>query len=225
MKYEITSNIDTEDGLTNGTECILQKIEYKPGTQKPSLLWMEFPDQNTGKLTRNTYRHFYKTDIDKSWTPIFAIPRTFITGRQFVHVKRLQFPITLGAARTIWKAQGTSADKIVVEMSPTRKIMHGHYVAYSRSRTLEGLHLLNLCEDKIATDERVSEEMKRLRSSKCLDLCFISPSTLCQSYFKIGFHNTRSLHAHIEDVKADHDLTALDIFAVAESRPAPEMMT
>ena len=35
---------------------------------------------------------------------------------------------------------------------------------------------------------------------------------------KVGFHNTRSLHAHIEDIKSDHDLTAMAIFVIAESR-------
>ena len=42
--YAISSNVDTEDGLTNGAICIMRYIDYRntPAHKVPSILWVEF---------------------------------------------------------------------------------------------------------------------------------------------------------------------------------------
>jgi hypothetical protein len=44
--------------------------------------------------------------------------------------------------------------------------------------TIEGLHITDLCEDKISIDQRVVKEMKMLRTERSLKLCF-TPLYIC----------------------------------------------
>ena len=97
----------------------------------------------------------YSTNIDKTWTPIFDIQRTFIYN--FKTYQRIQFPLKPSAGKIIHKAQGYTVDEIVVDLSQTRarKQPHIHYVALSRVRKLENLYILNLNEAAMATDATV----------------------------------------------------------------------
>ena len=54
----------------------------------------------------------------------------------------------------------------------TRKVPYIHYVAFSRVRKLENLHILNLNEAAIHLDERVTVEMQRLRTQVVLQLSY-----------------------------------------------------
>ena len=43
-KYDLTTNIDVTDGLTNGTECVIENIDYRvPNSTRPSIIWVSFP--------------------------------------------------------------------------------------------------------------------------------------------------------------------------------------
>ena len=44
-----------------------------------------------------------------------------------------------------------------------------HYVALSRLRSILGLHILNMNENKIAVSKKVQEEMARLRQKATLN--------------------------------------------------------
>ena len=65
---------------------------------------------------------------------------------------------------------------------------------------IEGLHITNLCEDKISVSPAVEKEMLRLRGEGKLHLCLY---TAPESFIKLSFMNARSLHKHIYDVLAD----------------------
>ena len=57
----------------------------------------------------------------------------------------MQFPLTLAWAVTIHKCQGLTLPEIVIDMTPAKgKFRPGEaYVAFSRVRTLETLHIIN----------------------------------------------------------------------------------
>ena len=222
--YAITSNIDVEDGITNGAECVLKKIEYDTNSTesiKPKLLWVHFNNVEAGKNMRAKYRHLFQSTTNKEWTPIFAIKRHFLSGPTHVTVTRWQFPLVLCAAKTIHKSQGSSVDKIVIDMTSRRKVHHLHYVAISRVRSLQGLHIINLSKNQISIDSRVSEEMNRLRNDAAMTLSYVCPRDLSCDHIKVAYLNTRSLHAHINDVRSDHNLKDMDIFVISESRLYP----
>ena len=53
MKYNISVNVNFEDGLANGATGKVKFIEYKiEGSNHPSILWMKFDDPRISKATR-----------------------------------------------------------------------------------------------------------------------------------------------------------------------------
>lgn len=218
MKYDLTANIDVNDGLSNGSSSVLRLIEYKTDSNRPSIVWVEFDDEKIGSETRRKYGHLINRNVEKSWTPIFDIKRSFVY--RYKSYERIQFPLKPAAAKTIHKSQGDTLNEVVVDMGTKhkRKIPHIHYVALSRVRSLAGLHILNLNLDQIAVSDSVREEMERLRSDAKLQLCFTPLYRLSPHCLKFVFNNARSLHAHHEDIKSDPNIKDADIVGIAETR-------
>ena len=69
-----------------------------------------------------------------------------------------------------------------------------HYVGLSRVTTIEGLYIIQLCEDKLAVSSEVEKHMKYLRTEGKLDLCFSSVYNADERAIKVCFLNARSLH-------------------------------
>ena len=222
LRYEITTNVDVKDGITNGSQCHLKLIDYRHSSEippKPSILWALFDNPEIGINTRAMNRQYFKRNIQPSWTPIFAIKRQFFLYPTYAHVQaaRNQFPLTLSAARTIHKSQGSTMDKVVVTL-PNKRNPHMHYVALSRVTSLNGLYIKEFNHEKIKVREDVKEEVLRLRNFRPETLSYVNPDVLSSDCLKVAFLNCRSLHAHIKDVKNDHDLEQMDIIAFAETR-------
>ncbi|CAC5416140.1 unnamed protein product [Mytilus coruscus] len=95
---------------------------------------------------------------------------------------------------------------------------HIHYVALSRVISLSGLQILNLNQEAIAVAECVRQELHRLRADATLQLCFKPLYNLSSNYFKVVFNNSRSLHAHFDDLKSDPNILDADVIGIAESR-------
>jgi len=90
-KYDLTSNIDVTDGLTNGAECIIENIDYRVvNSSRPSIIWVSFSDPGIGKKKRRENCHLYHNkNIEQSWTPILEITRQFrINKKTQVHILR-----------------------------------------------------------------------------------------------------------------------------------------
>ena len=84
-KYDLTTNVDVTDGLTNGAECVIKNIDYRvENSSRPSIIWVLFPDTDIGKKQRKENMHLYNTKpiIDKTWTPILEVTRQFRINRK-----------------------------------------------------------------------------------------------------------------------------------------------
>ena len=203
------------DGMTNGTECIIKKIDYQvPGSSRPSIIWVLFQEEHIGKDYRKEYSHLYNQTIDRHWVPILEVTRKF--RRHQMQVMRRQFPLRPSAAKTIHRCQGDTLNEAVLDL-PSCKREHMHYVALSRLRSISGLHILNLNENKIAVSKKVQEEMRRLRQEAALNshIPFLYKDT--SGSFKILFQNVRSLHLHVADVASDYNVKEADINMFVES--------
>ena len=84
-------------------------------------------------------------------------------------VTRSQFPLRLTWAVTIHKCQGLTLPEVVIDMTPAKgKFKPGEaYVAFSRVKTLDQLHIINYTQSQIHVSEYVEKEMKRLRKTSC----------------------------------------------------------
>ena len=126
-KYDLTTNIDVTDGLTNGAECVIENIDYRvDNSTRPSIIWVSFPHPDIGRKQRRENAHLYKTDINKNWTPVLEVTRQFrINKKTKVQILRRQFPLRPAAAKTIHCCQGGTLDEAVVDFpASTREHMH-----------------------------------------------------------------------------------------------------
>ena len=215
LKYDFTMNIDTEDGITNGTSCTLKLIEYKEGFEKPSVLWVEFDEKEVGVKCRSENRHLYSSKVESIWTPTVAHKTTFEVNKH--SVMRQQFPIVGSAARTIHCCQGKSLQSAVMSL-PDAKIHGIHYVGLSRVTKIENLTILDFNKDKITVSDDVKEEMQRLRTQCKLTLSYTPVYNMDVLCTKVLFHNVTSLHYHIDDLRCDRNYLFADVIGIAESR-------
>ncbi|KAJ8048298.1 ATP-dependent DNA helicase PIF1 [Holothuria leucospilota] len=216
--YETVANIDVNDGITNGSSCIVKHIQYLDiNNPKPSIIWVQFDKETVGQITRAKYKKYFGPFIDTSWTPIFAISRNFFITPRKIMVTRQQFPLRPATAKTIHKSQGDTVHEIAVHMGST-KIEHAHYVAFSRVRTKKGLHIIHLNEKKITTSEKVKLEMKRIQQNSPMKLCYKPFYNITSPNIKITLQNARSLHKHIRNIASDQNIMSSDIISVVETR-------
>ena len=215
--YDSTHNIAVNDGICNGTPCVLKKIHYiESESVIPSCMWVQFPEESIGRQTRRESHYYYKKfpQIPKYWTPIWAVKRTFMFRRKAV--VRQQFPLKASSAKTIHKAQGQTKSQVVVDMT-TGSRPHQHYVAFSRVTSLQGLHLLNGFNGQIKVDKAVIQEMERLRREAQVALCY-NPVKSNKCNLVTVFQNAQSLHLHMPLIRTDSTFTNADVLCFAESR-------
>lgn len=216
--HAICINVDVEDGLTNGTSCIVKKLDFRvENSSRCSIIWVEFESLLIGAKTREKYTHLYSPSCKKTWTPILEITRNFNVGQiRNAFVIRRQFPLRLACAKTIHKSQGSTMNKAVLHFG-NRKTEHMHYGGLSRIRKLDDVHILELNEKKITVSMHVIEEMDRLRADSMLHSCVPILKDISED-IKIVYHNTRSLHLHIQELVHEKNMHASDIIAISESR-------
>ena len=231
----VSNNIDVSDGLTNGvfgtiSHVIADRYDTSDGevVEKIRVVLVKFDSERVGQAAKakSAFKH-----IDSEAVPISRIETTFATrknvadtNKKQVRVIRKQFPLLLAWAVTIHKVQGMTMDQIVVDMSPSKgRFQKGQaYVAFSRVRTYQGLHLINYTRHQIKANGRVRAEMDRLRREKRLP---VLPEAVIWSlnneYMKIVHLNAQGLNyrgrTKQTDVQMDKELQEVDILCLTET--------
>ena len=169
----LTANVDVSDGLVNGARGEVVHVVTNNTNDVTSIL-VKFDNSRVGLKSIQT-------------SPYRA--RFANAGSE---IKRLQFPLTLAWATTIHKVQGLTLDEIVVDMKGGRFSPGQAYVAFSRVKTLAGLHILNFNSKAIKKSIDVENEMLRLKSKLLQPLSSVTcdPST----HVTISLLNVRSMH-------------------------------
>ena len=199
----ITTNIDVADGLTNGAMGTVTNVIIDQTTGKMSVILVAFDSEHVGQETRHT--HVYNS-IHQNAVPIHHTQATFtIDKKASFQATRTQFPLTLAWAVTIHKCQGLTLSEIVIDMTPAKgKFKPGEaYVAFSRVRTLQKLHIINYTQNQIHVSEHVEKEMRRLRKNILPQM----PSYLFHDIpggVKLLHINIGNFNRKIEDMKNDH---------------------
>ncbi|XP_053388707.1 uncharacterized protein LOC128551815 [Mercenaria mercenaria] len=135
MIYDLTVNVDTEDGLANGASCNVKHLEYKQvETNRPSVIWVQFDEANVGNETRIKYKNrgFCHTEINHNWTLIFDIERSLTYNKKTF--ERIQFPLQPSAGRSVHRAQGTTLESAVITCLNGK---HGKFHTYIMLHSVE----------------------------------------------------------------------------------------
>ena len=161
----VTTNIDVADGLTNGAMGTVTNVIIDETTGKMSVILVAFDSEHVGQETRHTSVY---NSIHQNAVPIHCTQATFtIDKKASFQATRTQFPLTLAWAVTIHKCQGLTLSEIVIDMTPAKgKFRPGEaYVAFSRVRTLQKLHIINYTQNQICVsrtcrkrDEKAKEK-------------------------------------------------------------------
>ena len=161
----ITMNIDVAVGLTNGAMGTVTNVVIHQTTGKMSVILVAFDSEHVGQETRHTSVY---NSIHQNAVPIHQSQATFpVDKKASFQGTRTQFPLTLAWAVTVHKFQGLTLSEIVIDMTPAKgKFRPGEaYVAFSRVRTLQKLHIINYTQSQICVSEHAEKEMKRLRKN------------------------------------------------------------
>ena len=211
----LSTNVDVADGLTNGVFGTVSgmitsthQCENGDNFEQVRVVLVRFDSERVGKEARA--KSVYKR-IDAGAVPISKAEVSFRTKRtdndNTVNVTRKQFPLVLSWAVTIHKVQGMTMDSIVVDMSREKgRYMNGQaYVAFSRVRTYEGLHIINYNRSQIRVSCQVKKEMEHLRKDKRLPP---SPKPLMWS---IPDDCVKMVHLNVQGVAAKSRTKNLDV--------------
>ena len=212
----ITTNINVGDWLTNGAMGTVTNVVIDQTTGMMSVILVAFDSGHVGQETR--YTSVYNS-IHQNAVPIHQTQATFpVDKKGSFQATRTQFPLTLAWAVTIHKCQGLTLSEIVIDMTPAKgKFKPGEaYVAFSRVRTLEKLHIINYTQSQIHVLEHVEKEMKRLRKNILpqilSDLHHDVPGGVKLLHINIGNFNRK-----IEDVKNDDIFQNADLISLNET--------
>ena len=112
-------------------------------TGKMICILVAFDGKHVGQEAIHT--SVYKNK-NQNAVPIYKTQATFpIHKKHHVKQQEVRFPLTLAWAVTIHKCQGLTLPEIVIDMTPAKgRFKPGEvYVAFSKARTLEKLHIIN----------------------------------------------------------------------------------
>ena len=212
----LTTNVDVSDGLTNGVMGTVTNVVPCTTPHKIRAVLVKFDNDTVGSNVKQM--SMYKR-IDKNSVPIEEVQVNFsIGGRTTCHANRKQFPLALSWAVTIHKCQGLTLPEIVVDMSQSKgRFSSGQaYVAFSRVRELNKLHIINYTRSQIKVSPHVETEMARLQANK-LEIAkplLYSSNKHDLSVLHINICNIKS---KIRDIKCDEVFSHVDVISFNET--------
>ncbi|CAF1095355.1 unnamed protein product [Rotaria sp. Silwood1] len=226
-KNMMTVNIDTEDGLVNGACGKLIMIDYgklqKTNETVPCRLWIKFSEKKTGRKARANFHNVMRNrNIDLSLTPIEPVTRQVNTRSTNFKVERKQFLLVPSEAMTIYKSQGGTYEKVVVNLKKgmTRSEL---YVACSRATKASGLYLIGdfVPPKPPERNDAVTMMFKSMRSERMLKFSLEFPEEAQEERFSIMFDNVQSLNKHISDIKCDKTFLSSSMISLVETWTQP----
>ena len=237
----MTSNVDVEDGLTNGAGSIVKS--FTQGAAGVTIVWVRFSERSAGQRLRNKTSFLFKQNphVNQDWTPVQRREET-IKPRGFtgLEVLRRQFPLPQGNACTTIKSQGRTSQRMNTNCrttppgskNKTAGKPGSHYVQCSRVTTLDGLAISDLAEEQITCDEAVEDVMQNMRENHNLQQNLLSRSaSLCmQEHIKsnivVAAWNCVTLRdtdrGHLADAQANDTLQFADVVFLCETKLCAE---
>ena len=160
--------------------------------------------------------------VDPNLTPIEPVTRQINTRSTNFKVERKQFPLVPAEAMTIYKSQGGTYEKVVVNLKKgmTRSEL---YVACSHATKASGLYLIGdfASPKPFERNDAVATMFKTMRSERMLKFSLEFLEEFQGERFFVMFHNVQSLNKHISDVKFDKTFLSSSIIGLVETWTKP----
>ena len=134
---------------------------------KNDIVWIEFVDPTIGLLQRASLHHLFTLEITSTWTPITRVC-TNIQLKNGLSFNRKQFLVQLACARTIYRSQGLTMNKLAFD--PKQIEQHRlFYIALSRVKNIDSLYLITkLHHSNFFVSQKVVVVTQRLRKKLML---------------------------------------------------------
>lgn len=131
----LLANVQTEASLVNSTTGFLYNIEQPVGTTNPR---NTLPQALIIRIRQDDYNGPFLQAVDYEVTVlIFRSKRPFYRGGQEYY--REQFPVRIAFAITVYKVQGITLDKAVINITVREFVPSLRYVAVLQVKTLNNI--------------------------------------------------------------------------------------
>ena len=213
-------NLDTLDGLTNGSRGFLAAV-IKDQQQKVVKLMVKLDEEYQGANKRNTQPQLQLQY--PACTPIEKVQFTYSLSKKQNNASSTatvyQFPLVVCYAATCHKFQGheiPKPQKAAIDLTTVFQPAMG-YVMLSRVTSLEQLYIINsLPEKKLYPDTNALRELRRMENvsinTKPTEWEKTSGVTV-----KVVALNCHSLLPKLTEIKADPILAYADILCISET--------
>ena len=214
----LTYNVNTGDGLTNGTAGIIIDFVKKGGNVTTILI--KFDDPNVGQSTRLKYPQFLSSY--SNCTPIFRTTFEYSLGRlskeHTAKAKVIQFPIQLAWGWTAHKMQGQTVPQPQTLVADLKGIFTTGqtYVILGRVQSLNQLYLKSFNESCIKVNNKALKESQSI-SARAINKNSKWNNASNNTQLKLVCLNIRSLQKHYLDLTADSVNMEADVICLTET--------
>jgi PIF1-like helicase/Helitron helicase-like domain at N-terminus len=184
MVVELTYNVDTPDGFTNGAQGHVTDWDIGDMNEL-NTIWVDFDDPRCGVKAKANGVY-----IAGKGFPIHKVEKEFNIhdGRSKTKSKALrrQFPLAVSNARTVHRVQGLTLDEYCIDIDTDANVQPGIvYVAFSRGTDPDRIYVTAFDASWIKVDPDVQLEMQRLRTEN--NVQFTHP-------FHTSIYDTNTFH-------------------------------
>ncbi len=214
----LTYNVNTSDGLSNGTTGTV--VDFISECNNVNSVLILFDERDVGKQTRA--QNLYIIQKFPDCTPINRISFEYNVGNSTKNhtakAKVVQFPISLAWALTAHKCQGMTIKKPTCMVADLKHVFTAGqaYVMLGRIQDLSQLFLSSFSSKCIKVDAKARQQA-RIISDKAINKQPNWDKMSDKQNLNIISLNTRSLKKHFQDILHDNLFLKADIICLQET--------
>ena len=226
----LTYNVDTSDGLTNGTTGTVFGFVNNAQGQIVHVL-IKLDEKEFGAQMRMKHAQLLLKLGNNSVTPISRVSFEYSLGsvkhQHTAKAKVIQFPIVLAWAITAHKFQGQTVKVPASLVADLASVFDGGqaYVMLGRVQNISQLYLRSFNEKKIRANQKALEEANKISEAVRKNQ---TPNQIIWNnqqqleFLKVTVLNIRSLTKHMTDIQVDGVIMKSDVLCLTETWLTPE---